>query len=60
MIHALNKRFAIGSGYPSDERTIEFLKKCMNEFGYFPSFVRKSWATIKHIKKRYQKSVLDF
>ncbi len=35
----------VGSGYPSDPKTIAFLKR----FSYenLPQFVRKSWATVK-------------
>ena len=39
----------VGSGYPSDPKTIEFLKR----FSYenLPHFVRKSWATVKKNQK---------
>lgn len=33
----------IGSGYPSDPKTIAFLNRCRVEGGSFPSFVRRSW-----------------
>ncbi|MDR2623589.1 MAG: ribonuclease HII [Methanobrevibacter sp.] len=38
----------VGSGYPSDSKTIEFLKKC----GYdeLPDTVRKSWKTVESLK----------
>ncbi|MDR2545002.1 MAG: ribonuclease HII [Methanobrevibacter sp.] len=38
----------LGSGYPSDSKTIEFLKKC----GYdgLPDTVRKSWKTVQSLK----------
>ncbi|MGZ7107932.1 MAG: ribonuclease HII [Methanobacterium sp.] len=45
-IEKLKKNYKdIGSGYPSDPKTIAFLKK----FSYedLPEFVRKSWATVK-------------
>ena len=45
-----------GSGYPSDEKTKEFLKKLMKE-GTLPEFVRRSWNTID---KRKQSSLKDF
>jgi ribonuclease HII len=38
----------IGSGYPSDSRTINFLKSIPN--GEMPDFVRKSWATLERIR----------
>ena len=45
-IEKLKKEYRdIGSGYPSDPKTIAFLKR----FSYenLPNFVRKSWATVK-------------
>jgi ribonuclease HII len=39
-----------GSGYPSDPRTIDFLKKCIQRFGKYPDFVRKSWEPAKRVK----------
>ncbi|MBM4240949.1 MAG: ribonuclease HII [Euryarchaeota archaeon] len=39
----------VGSGYPSDPKTIKFLKKFQDDD--FPEFVRRSWATIKRIKE---------
>lgn len=38
-----------GSGYPSDRRTIEFLKKTLVEDGELPPFVRRSWKTVKRL-----------
>lgn len=49
-IEKLKKEFKdIGSGYPSDPKTIAFLKR----FSYdnLPDFVRKSWATVKKNQK---------
>ncbi len=45
------------SGYPSDEKTQEFLKKYHNKF---PEIFRKSWASYKNIKKAKQKSLAEF
>jgi ribonuclease HII len=47
----------IGSGYPSDEKTIEVLKK---DYDKIKDYVRESWMTVKRIKKRNQKNILDF
>ncbi|MFP3132196.1 MAG: ribonuclease HII [Candidatus Nanopusillus sp.] len=47
----------IGSGYPSDERTVEVLKK---DYDKIKDYVRESWMTIKRIRKRDQKNILDF
>lgn len=41
----------IGSGYPSDPKTIKFIKKCI-ESGEIPDFIRMSWSTLKRIKKQ--------
>ena len=38
----------IGSGYPSDPKTVQFLKKLLKErdFEDIPPYVRKSWKTV--------------
>jgi ribonuclease HII len=38
----------IGSGYPSDPKTIKFLKTIPP--GELPDFIRRSWATVKRIR----------
>ncbi|MCP8304426.1 MAG: ribonuclease HII [archaeon] len=45
---------SIGSGYPSDPRTINFLKRWLREHGDLPPFARRSWKTVKKLldKKR--------
>jgi ribonuclease HII len=41
----------LGSGYPSDSRTMAFLQKCCAEkAGEYPDFVRKSWKPAKKTK----------
>ena len=40
----------IGVGYPSDERTIKFLKRLLDKSEEYPDFVRKSWSTSQRIK----------
>ncbi|HIH78875.1 MAG TPA: ribonuclease HII [Candidatus Poseidoniia archaeon] len=45
-----------GSGYPSDEQTITFLKQYRRERGKWPPGTRKSWKTLKRIE---QKVTLD-
>ncbi len=49
-IQKINKEVKeeIGSGYPSDPKTIAFLKKIPYED--LPYFVRKSWATVKRTR----------
>ena len=39
----------MGSGYPSDERTITFLRDWIKKNRKAPQFCRKSWATTKKI-----------
>lgn len=39
-----------GSGYLTDDRTVEFLKRLLIEFGDYPSCVRQSWKTAKRAK----------
>ena len=41
----------IGSGYPSDRLTINFIKDWVLRFGEAPNFVRKSWRPVKLILK---------
>ena len=48
----------IGSGYPSDNRTIEFLERWMKEHGSYPEFVRKSWKPAKRFKDRFSQTKL--
>lgn len=40
----------IGSGYPSDPRTMSFLKECCEKLEEYPDFVRKSWKPAKKVK----------
>ncbi len=49
-IDSLRKRFGVrGSGYPSDERTISWMRSYLKEHGSFPreGLVRFSWDTTK-------------
>jgi len=48
-----------GSGYPSDEKTINFLKYWYSKYKRFPDFVRKSWSTISRIKMELDQKKLD-
>ena len=43
--------YDLGSGYPSDKKTVSFLKNWYREKKDFPDFVRESWDTIKKIKE---------
>jgi len=39
-----------GSGYPSDPKTISFLRQCLQKSENYPDFVRKSWKPAKKAK----------
>ncbi|MCP8309978.1 MAG: ribonuclease HII [Candidatus Methylarchaceae archaeon HK01M] len=47
-----DKYGSIGSGYPSDPRTIYFLEGWLREHGDLPPFARRSWKTVKKLLKR--------
>ncbi|MBY9015785.1 MAG: ribonuclease HII [Candidatus Lokiarchaeota archaeon] len=50
IIEELKKNYGdFGSGYPSDTRTIEFLREWIKEKKKAPPFARKSWETTKKI-----------
>jgi ribonuclease HII len=44
-----DKYGSIGSGYPADSRTIEFLKRWIKEHKELPPFARKSWKTVRRL-----------
>ena len=48
-IARIQKKYQIGSGYPSDSKTIGFVTKYYQENQTFPNFVRTSWAPAKII-----------
>ncbi|MEM3832857.1 MAG: ribonuclease HII [Thermoprotei archaeon] len=41
-----------GSGYPSDPKTINFLKQWIRVHNDLPPFARKSWVTVKRLMQR--------
>ena len=46
----LHKKFGFfGSGYPSDEVTINFLQEWIRKNKDYPEFVRKSWYTSERL-----------
>ena len=55
-VKKLSEEFGeLGSGYPGDEITINFLKKYLLQNNVMPNCVRKSWQTIKVLQnERYQ------
>jgi len=46
-----------GSGYPSDERTIKAIKE---NYEILKDYIRESWITIKKIRGKNQKNILNF
>lgn len=46
-IEKINKLYPIGSGYPSDDKTVQFVRNWFLTHGQMPIFVRKSWAPVK-------------
>jgi ribonuclease HII len=46
----------IGSGYPSDSRTTDFLKKYYANKREFPEGTRKKWGTIERIRSDFDES----
>jgi ribonuclease HII len=48
----------VGSGYPSDERTREFLRRYVAEHGELPPFARASWSTCEDALAAAEQSAL--
>jgi len=46
-ISRLQKEYDLGSGYPSDSKTMDFVFDYVSNGKEIPSFVRKSWKPIK-------------
>ena len=39
----------IGSGYPSDVNTMNFIRTWITKYGHAPQFARKSWKPLKNM-----------
>ena len=50
-IAKLRKKYDLGSGYPSDKKTINFVSKYISNKKEIPSFVRKSWKPVQAMLK---------
>jgi ribonuclease HII len=50
---------AVGSGYPSDRTTREFLRRHVDETGGLPDCARRSWATSEELLARAKQSALE-
>jgi ribonuclease HII len=42
-----------GSGYLTDDKTIVFLKRLLDENGNYPNFIRKSWKPAQRVKSEH-------
>ncbi|MFX0021346.1 MAG: ribonuclease HII [Candidatus Hermodarchaeota archaeon] len=63
LIEELQKKYGnIGSGYPSDERTTEFLRDFIKKHKKAPIIARKTWDTTKKIinEEISSKKITDF
>ncbi len=49
-IKNIQKKHNIGSGYPSDSKTIVFVKNYLSTKNDIPNFVRSSWKTIRFMR----------
>lgn len=62
-IEKLKEKYAnvgdLGSGYASDQTTIQFLEKWISRYSTYPEFVRKSWKPARKIKNKAETRRLD-
>ena len=49
-IKKIKKKHNIGSGYPSDSKTIVFVKNYLSTKNDIPNFVRSSWKTVRSMR----------
>lgn len=49
----------LGSGYPSDRRTIDFVRAALADGGPTPVWLRSSWATMQRVKPQRPARTLD-
>jgi ribonuclease HII len=61
LVREIQKQFGqdIGSGYPSDQVTISFLKDWYREHGDLPPHTRRSWKTARRIMSEVEGKSLD-
>ena len=51
-IHRLKKNYDLGSGYPSDKKTVKCVKKLLLQKKQSYSFIRMSWKPVQKIVNR--------
>jgi len=49
----------LGSGYPSDRRTREFVERCLRSGGEPPQWLRRSWAPVQRVMRARSARTLD-
>ena len=51
MVAEISEEFGtdIGSGYPSDQQTMDFIKKWINDNGVSPKHTRNSWEPVRRL-----------
>ena len=45
----LKRKHAVGSGYPSDKKTVKFVRDYIKDNNEVPAFVRTSWKPVKRM-----------
>lgn len=63
LIEELKEKYGdFGSGYPSDKRTVDFLRNWIKKNKKVPDFARKSWETVKKIveEELSSRKITDF
>lgn len=59
-VRALEAEYGeVGSGYPSDPTTREFLAKYVTEYGELPACARASWKTCKDVRAAAEQGTLS-
>jgi len=48
----LQKKYDLGSGYPSDSKTVKFVTNMIKNHRQIPSFVRKSWKPVQNLLQK--------
>lgn len=51
-IEKLKKNYDLGSGYPSDAKTVSFVHEYYSKNQVLPEFIRKSWKPIKDLVEK--------
>ena len=58
-VHEISEKYGdIGSGYPADPKTQEFLRKCFENHWNIDEIVRKRWKTYIRMRSEYENGSL--